>query len=61
MAIPQNLTTLDGAPLAEDVLKDKAVLFVNVASKCGLTPQYSGLVELDKQYSDRGLVIVGVP
>ena len=61
MPLPTNLTTLDGASLPEDAIKDKVVLFVNVASKCGLTPQYDGLVELDKAYSDRGLVIVGVP
>ncbi|TVQ09717.1 MAG: glutathione peroxidase [Leptolyngbya sp. DLM2.Bin27] len=61
MSLPTNLATLDGAPLAPESLADKVVLFVNVASKCGLTPQYSGLVELDKAYGDRGLVIVGVP
>jgi glutathione peroxidase-family protein len=61
MALPTNLTTLDGAVLSPEVLTDKVVLFVNVASKCGLTPQYSGLVELDQAYGDRGLVIVGVP
>ncbi|HIK45299.1 MAG TPA: glutathione peroxidase [Leptolyngbyaceae cyanobacterium M65_K2018_010] len=61
MPFPNHLTTLDGTPLAPEVLENKVVLFVNVASKCGLTPQYSGLVELDKAYGDRGLVIVGVP
>ncbi|HZG39572.1 MAG TPA: glutathione peroxidase [Nodosilinea sp.] len=61
MSLPTNLATLDGAPLAPEALSGKVVLFVNVASKCGLTPQYSGLVELDKAYGDRGLVIVGVP
>jgi glutathione peroxidase-family protein len=61
MPLPTNLTTLEGAPLPEEALNDKVVLFVNVASKCGLTPQYNGLVELDKEYGDRGLVIVGVP
>ncbi|MBE9109100.1 glutathione peroxidase [Nodosilinea sp. LEGE 07298] len=61
MSFPTNLATLDGAPLASESLADKVVLFVNVASKCGLTPQYNGLVELDKAYSDRGLMIVGVP
>jgi len=61
MPLPANLTTLEGAPLPEEALKDKVVLFVNVASKCGLTPQYNGLVELDKEYGDRGLMIVGVP
>ena len=61
MALPTNLATLDGAPLDPEAIAGKVVLFVNVASKCGLTPQYSGLVELDKAYGDRGLVIVGVP
>jgi glutathione peroxidase-family protein len=35
--------------------------WLNVASKCGLTPQYSGLVALHKEFGDRGLVVVGVP
>ncbi|MGF1495827.1 MAG: glutathione peroxidase [Elainellaceae cyanobacterium] len=61
MPLPTNLTALDGAALSPEALQDKVVLFVNVASKCGLTPQYSGLVNLDKEYGDRGLVIVGVP
>jgi len=61
MSLPTNLTTLDGTPLAPEVLANKVVLFVNVASKCGLTPQYNGLVALDKAYGDQGLVIVGVP
>lgn len=61
MPLPTPLATLDGAPLGPDTLTNKVVLFVNVASKCGLTPQYSGLVELDKAYRDRGLAIVGVP
>jgi glutathione peroxidase len=61
MPLPQNLTTLDGTPLSPEVLANKVILFVNVASQCGLTPQYSGLVELDKKYGDQGLVIVGVP
>lgn len=61
MPFPTNLTTLDGAALAPKTLENQVVLFVNVASKCGLTPQYSGLVELDKAYGDKGLVIVGVP
>lgn len=61
MPLPTSLSTLDGAPLAPEVVENKVVLFVNVASKCGLTPQYNGLVDLDKAYGDRGLVIVGVP
>lgn len=39
----------------------KAVLIVNVASKCGLTPQYTALEELQKQYADRGFTVLGVP
>ncbi len=61
MPFPNSLTTLDGTALSPEVLENKVILFVNVASKCGLTPQYSGLVELAKAYGDRGLVIVGVP
>jgi len=61
MPLPKPLTTLDGTPLAPDLLENKVILFVNVASKCGLTPQYNGLVALDQTYGDRGLVIVGVP
>ncbi|MGK7945460.1 MAG: glutathione peroxidase [Microcystaceae cyanobacterium] len=61
MSLPVNLTSLDGAPLAPTELDNKVLLFINVASKCGLTPQYSGLVELDKKYGDRGLKVIGVP
>ena len=61
MPLPTNLTTLDGTPLSSDAIANKVVLFVNVASQCGLTPQYKGLVALDKAYGDKGLVIVGVP
>ena len=59
MSLPTNLTTLDGAALPADALSNKVVLFVNVASQCGLTPQYDGLVSLDKQYDD--FMVVGVP
>ena len=61
MPVPSNLATLDGAPLSPDAIANKVVLFVNVASACGLTPQYSELVELDKTYGSKGLVVVGVP
>lgn len=61
MPLPTALTTIDGTPFAPEMITNKVVLFVNVASKCGLTPQYNGLVELDKAYGDRGLVIIGVP
>jgi len=61
MPLPTNLSTLDGTPLSPEVVDNKVVLFVNVASKCGLTPQYSGLVALHNEFSDRGFVVVGVP
>ncbi len=56
------LQTLNGEPttLAE-LADDKVVLLVNVASKCGLTPQYSGLVELQNSYGPRGFTVIGVP
>nr|WP_067865439.1 glutathione peroxidase [Nocardia shimofusensis] len=56
------LRTLSGeqTTLAE-LAGDKAVLVVNVASKCGLTPQYTGLVELQRTYGERGFTVVGVP
>ena len=47
--------------LALTDLKGKEVLVVNVASKCGLTPQYTGLEELQKRYADRGFTVLGVP
>lgn len=59
MVLPSNLTTLDGNPLSPDLIEGKVVLFVNVASKCGLTPQYGGLVELNQKYPE--LVVIGVP
>lgn len=55
------LTTLDGRPTTLAELADGAVLIVNVASKCGLTPQYSALEQLAKDYRGRGLTVVGVP
>lgn len=53
--------TIDGAPLPMSSFKGKAVLVVNVASQCGLTPQYSGLEQLWKAKKDKGLVVLGVP
>ncbi len=54
-------TRLDGTPLPREELAGKVVLFVNVASRCGLTPQYEGLVKLYAQYKDRGFLVVGLP
>ncbi|MFB7720949.1 MULTISPECIES: glutathione peroxidase [unclassified Nocardia] len=54
--------TLDDKPttLAE-LAGDKVVLLVNVASKCGLTPQYNGLVELQNAFGHRGFTVIGAP
>lgn len=58
-AIP--LTGLDGQPFDKAQLDGKVVLFVNVASKCGLTPQYTGLEELYERLKDKGFLVVGTP
>jgi glutathione peroxidase len=55
------LLTLDGQPTTLAELSDGATLVVNVASKCGLTPQYTALEKLAKDYGGRGLTVVGVP
>lgn len=55
------LNDIDGKPMPLASLKGKVVLFVNVASKCGYTPQYTGLESLYKKYKDKNFVIVGVP
>jgi glutathione peroxidase len=57
-----SLTTLDGEPTTLGALTGgRAALVVNVASKCGLTPQYTALEALQKEYADRGFTVVGVP
>ncbi|WP_327149926.1 glutathione peroxidase [Nocardia sp. NBC_01329] len=58
--IPVNTLSGSASTLGE-LVGDRVVLLVNVASKCGLTPQYTGLVELQKNYGDRGFSVVGVP
>jgi glutathione peroxidase len=55
------LTTLDGKPTSLAEYADNAVLVVNVASKCGLTPQYAALEQLAQSYGPRGLTVIGVP
>src|SRR5215203_1131157 len=62
MALPATpLTTLDGSSASLGEFEDKALLIVNVASKCGLTPQYTQLEELQKTYGNRGFTVVGFP
>jgi glutathione peroxidase len=55
------LTALDGGALDRDALRGHTVLVVNVASKCGLTPQYSALEELQRRYADAGFTVLGAP
>ena len=55
------LKTLDGKPITLGEFDGRALLLVNVASKCGLTPQYSALEKLATDYADRGLTVIGVP
>jgi glutathione peroxidase len=52
---------LDGTPSSLADLDGKTLLIVNVASKCGLTPQYAGLEELHKRFADRGFSVAGFP
>jgi glutathione peroxidase len=55
------IRTLAGEPASLADQKGKALLLVNVASKCGLTPQYEGLQRLQKRYEDRGFSVLGFP
>ena len=55
------LTLIDGTETTFGQFAGKAVLVVNVASKCGFTPQYAGLEALHQKYQDEGLVVLGLP
>ncbi|GAA3803371.1 glutathione peroxidase [Streptomyces coacervatus] len=55
------INTLQGGSADLSQYAGQAVLIVNVASKCGLTPQYTGLENLQKQYADKGFTVLGVP
>ena len=56
------IARLDGSGgTVGDLVAGRPALLVNVASKCGLTPQYTALEELHEQYADRGFTVVGVP
>lgn len=61
MAIFEQLHTLAGDPLDASELDGRAVLVVNVASRCGLTPQYTGLEALQERYGEQGLTVLGAP
>ncbi|WP_336205600.1 glutathione peroxidase [Nonomuraea sp. LPB2021202275-12-8] len=54
-------TLADVPTTLADLAGDSAVLVVNVASRCGLTPQYGGLVKLQQEYGPRGFSVVGMP
>ncbi|MBX3096419.1 MAG: glutathione peroxidase [Fimbriimonadaceae bacterium] len=55
------LTTIEGTETTFGEYSGKAVLVVNVASRCGFTPQYAGLEKLYEQFADRGFTVLGFP
>jgi glutathione peroxidase len=55
------LNTIDGQPAPLSAYKGKVVMLVNVASRCGFTPQYTALESTYEKYKDRGFVIIGIP
>ena len=55
------ITTIDGVDTSLSEYSDKAVLIVNVASRCGLSPQYEKLEDLQRTYGDQGFSVLGFP
>ncbi len=55
------VTTIDGTQETLDKYRGQAMLVVNVASKCGFTPQYAGLEQLYESYKDKGFTVLGFP
>jgi glutathione peroxidase len=55
------INRIDGSSLELSEFADRTLLVVNVASKCGLTPQYEALEELQRRYAERGFSVIGVP
>ena len=58
---PVSLTMLDGSAKTLSDFQGQVVMVVNVASRCGLSPQYETLEELQKKYQERGFTVLGVP
>ncbi len=61
MIYDNKINTLEGSPADLSEFQGKALLVVNVASKCGLTPQYEGLQKLHDEYAARGFEVLGFP
>jgi glutathione peroxidase len=62
MSLPDiTMTRLDGSTTPLAAFRGKALLIVNVASRCGFTPQYTGLEALYRKYQDRGFEVLGFP
>jgi glutathione peroxidase len=59
--LDHDVRTITGEPASLADFRGKALLIVNTASECGLTPQYRGLEALQARYADRGLVVLGFP
>jgi glutathione peroxidase len=55
------LTTIDGDPVTLAEYADEVVMVVNVASRCGLTPQYEKLEALQREYGEHGFTVLGIP